>query len=207
MTDLAVEFASEELLPFSIEQQLALKAEFERIALPERSFLYSVASNLTKREPKAEDLVQETYLRAYRFFYKFKPGSNCKAWLLSILRHTFINYYWRNKKEPERVDWEHIDQFYDFLVEQGVIQLSDNPEELFISRLMDDEVATALGKLPEDFRTAVVLVDVDEYSYEDAAKLMHCPIGTVRSRISRGRRLLQELLKDYALKRGFLSES
>ena len=207
MTDITVEFASEKLWPFSMEQQLALKAEFERIALPERSFLYSVASNLTKRQPRAEDLVQETYLRAYRFFHQFKPGSNCKAWLLSILRHTFINHYWKNKKEPERVDWEHIDRFYDFLVEQGVIQPRDNPEEIFISRLMDDEVANALGKLPEDFRTAVVLVDIDEYSYEDASKLMQCPIGTVRSRVSRGRRLLQKSLKGYALKRGFLSAS
>ncbi len=207
MSEVTAEAASEQMLSLSLEQQQALKSEFERIALPEHSFLYSVASNLTKKKARAEDLVQETYLRAFRFFHKFQPGSNCKAWLLCILKNLFINGYWTKKKQPERIDWEHIDRFYDFLVEQGRISETDNPEELFISRLMDDEVAKALDQLPVEFRKAIVLVDINEQSYEEAAVQMRCPIGTVRSRVARGRRLLQESLKGYTGKRGFLSAS
>jgi len=194
-------------LPFSLkskESKEALRAEFERVALLHLSHLYTAACYLTKDKAEAEDLVQETYLRAFRFFDKFEPGTNCKAWLLSILRNLFINRYWKTKREPEMVDWEKIDQVYDSLVEQGEKAKEGNPESLFFSHLMDHEVEEALKGLPEEYRTAILLVDIEELSYEEAAKVMECAVGTIRSRISRGRRMLQVALRDYALKRGVI---
>ncbi len=194
------------LLFFSQERKKELRAEFERVALPQLSHLYTSAFYLAKDRAEAEDLVQETYLRAFRFFSKFQPGTNCRAWLLSILRNLFINRYQQKKREAERVDWEKIDQVYESIIEQGERAESDNPETLLISQLMDEEVEEALKKLSEEYRTALVLVDIEELSYEEAAKVMKCAIGTIRSRVSRGRRMLQVELRDYALKRGLIKE-
>jgi len=139
-------------------------------------------------------LVQETYLRAFRFFDKFQPGTHCRAWLLSILRNIFINRYRQRRQEPEIIDWEKVDQLYESLVEQG-----ERVE-------MGDEVETALRELPEEYRTAIVLVDIEDLSYEEATKVMECAIGTIRARISRGRRLLQVALRNYAMERGLIKE-
>ena len=188
------------------DRKKVLKEEFERVALPHLSHLYTAAYYLTKNEAEAEDLVQETYLRAFRFFDKFEPGTNSKAWLLSIQRNLFINRYRQKRREPEMVDWEKIEQDYESMVEQGERAEKENPENLFFSQLMDHEVEEALKEIPEEFRTAIILVDIEELSYEEAAKVMECPVGTVRSRVSRGRRMLQVALRDYALKRGVLKE-
>jgi RNA polymerase sigma-70 factor (ECF subfamily) len=193
------------LLLSSVDQK-AIKEEFERVALPQLSHIYTSAFYLTRDKTEAEDLVQETYLRAFRFFNKFQPGTNCRAWLLSILRNLFINRYQQKKREPESVDWEKIDQGYESIVEQGEKAERNNPEGLLISRLMDEEVERALRELPEEYRTAIVLVDIEELSYEEAAKVMECAIGTVRSRVSRGRRMLQVALRNYALERGLIKE-
>ena len=166
------------------------------------SSLYTAALYLTKDEHEAEDLVQETYLRAYRFFHKFEPDTNCRAWLLSIQRHLFINRYRQTKKQPEFLDWEKIDQDYELFVLSQENTDKTNPENAFCSDAMGPEVEKALKELPEEFRIAIVLVDIEELTYEEAAKIMECPIGTVRSRLSRGRRLLQLALRDYALERG-----
>lgn len=176
------------------------------MALPLLSQLYTAAFYLTKDGAEAEDLVQETYLRAFRFFDKFEPGTNCKAWLLAILRNLFINRYRQKKAEPEMVDWEKIDQAYESLMEQGEKTEKNNPESLFFSQLMDHEVEQALKELPEEFRTTIILVDMEELSYEEAAKVLECPVGTIRSRLSRGRRMLQVALREYALKRGIIKE-
>ena len=180
----------------------ARKADFERAAIPHLSSLYTAALCLTKDEHEAEDLVQETYLRAYRFFHKFEPDTNCRAWLLSIQRHLFINRYRQTKKQPEFLDWEKIDQDYELFVLSQENTDKTNPENAFCSDAMGPEVEKALKELPEEFRIAIVLVDIEELTYEEAAKIMECPIGTVRSRLSRGRRLLQLALRDYALERG-----
>jgi RNA polymerase sigma-70 factor (ECF subfamily) len=193
-------------LLFSLNREKELKAEFERVALPQLSHMYTSAFYLTRDKTEAEDLVQETYLRAFRFFNKFQPGTNCRAWLLSILRNLFINRYQQKKREPQSVDWEKIDQVYEFMVEQGGKAERNNPEGLLISRLMDEEVERALRELSEEYRTAIVLVDIEELSYEEAAKVMECAIGTVRSRVSRGRRMLQVALRNYALERGLIKE-
>ncbi len=193
-------------LLFSLNRKKALRAEFERLAIPELSHLYRSAFYLTKDKAEAEDLVQETYLRAFRFFKNFQPGTNCRAWLLSIQRDLFINRYRKNRQEPKRVDWEKIDQVYESMVEHGEKAEESSPESLFFSKPVDQEVEEALKELPEEYRTAIVLVDIEELSYEEAAKVIGCPIGTVRSRISRGRRMLQVALRDYALKRGQIKE-
>lgn len=193
-------------LPFWQSRKKDLKAEFERVALPHLSHLYTAAFYLTKNQTEAEDLVQETCLRAFRFFDKFQPGTNCRAWLLSIQRHLFINRYRKKRAEPEMVDLEKIDQAYTSMVEQGEKAEKDNPESLFLSQLMDQEVEQALKELPEEYRIAIMLVDIEELSYEEAAKVMECAVGTIRSRVSRGRRMLQVALREYALKRGIIKE-
>lgn len=199
-------FAGGRLLSFSLNRKKSSKAEFERAALPHLSHLYTAAFYLTKDKTEAEDLVQETCLRAFRFFDKFEPGTNCKAWLLSILRNLFINRYRRKRREPEMVDWEKVDQTYESMVEHGQKVDNDDPQKLFFSHLMDEEVEDALKELPEEFRAAILLVDIEELTYEEAATVLECAVGTVRSRLSRGRRMLQVALRDYALKRGVIKE-
>ena len=192
---------------FSADRKKDLKAEFERVALPQLSRLYTSAIYLTKDKAEAEDLVQMTYLRAFRFFDKFATGTNVRAWLLSILRNLFINRYRQKRREPTTVDWEKIDEVYESMVEQGENLGRGNPEHHFVSQMMDDEVEAALKGLPEEFRTAIVLVDIEELSYQETAQMMECPVGTVRSRVSRGRRMLQVALRGYALQRGLIRQS
>jgi len=190
------------LLVFSLKGKRASREDFERAAIPHLPHIYTAAFYLTKDEREAEDLVQESYLRAYRFFHKFEPGTNCRAWLLSIQRHLFINRYRRKKREPEFVNWERIDQEYESMLFEHGQGRNWDPENLLSSQVMGPEVEKALKDLPEEFRMAVILVDIEELSYEEAAKVMECPVGTVRSRLSRGRRMLQVALKDYASERG-----
>ncbi len=192
---------------FAADRKKDLKAEFERVALPQLSRLYTSAIYFTKDKAEAEDLVQMTYLRAFRFFDKFATGTNVRAWLLSILRNLFINRYRQKRREPTTVDWEKIDEVYESMVEQGENLGRGNPEQHFVSQMMDDEVEAALKGLPEEFRTAIVLVDIEELSYQKTAQVMECPVGTVRSRVSRGRRMLQVALRGYALQRGLIRQS
>ncbi len=189
---------------FSADRKKDLKAEFERVALPQLSHLYTSAVYLTRDKAEAEDLVQETYLRAFRFFDKFETGTNVRAWLLSILRNLFINRYRQKRREPKAVECEKLDAVYESMVEQGENPGRGNPEHHFVSQMMDDEVEVALKGIPEEFRTAIVLVDIEELSYHETAQVTECPVGTVRSRVSRGRRMLQVALRGYALERGLI---
>ena len=190
----------------SFDREENLKATFEKVAVPQISHIYKTAFYLTKNETEAEDLVQETYLRAFRFFGKFEQGTNIKAWLLSIQHNLFINRYRRKKRQPETVEWEKINESYESMVQKDDGERT-NPESILTFQGMDDEIEKALGNLPEEFRSAIVLVDMEELSYEEAARVMDCPIGTVRSRVSRGRRMLQVALRDYALQRGLIRQS
>jgi RNA polymerase sigma-70 factor, ECF subfamily len=190
------------LFTFAFKGKQALKQDFERVAIPHLSHIYSAALYLTNDEQEAQDLVQETYLRAYRFFQKFDPETNCRAWLLSIQRHLFINRYRQKKREPQLIDWQRIDEDYESMVLQDDRAERWNPETLFCSRAMGPEVENALKALPDEFRIAIILVDIEELSYEEAGKVMDCRVGTVRSRLSRGRRMLQVALRDYALEKG-----
>lgn len=194
------------LFTFLIGGRKDLKGDFERVAIPHLAYVYTAAYYLTKNEHEAEDLVQETYLRAYRFFRKFEPGTNCRAWLLSIQRNLFINRYQQRKKQPEFVDWERIDREYESFVLGEEHTEKYNPERFFCSHDMGPEIKSALKALPEEFRTAVLLVDIDELTYEEAARILECPIGTVRSRLSRGRRMLHVALRNYALQKGLIKK-
>ncbi len=191
---------------FPLDRKKEIRAEFERVALAQLSYLYTSAFYLTKDRANAEDLVQETYLRAFRFFDKFQPGTNFRAWLLSILQNLFINRYRQKRREAPTVEWEKTDDVYESMVEQDENLGGGNPEHHFVSQMMDDEVEKALRGLPEEFRTAIVLVDIEELTYEEAANVMECPMGTVRSRVSRGRRMLQVALKEYGQGRGRVRE-
>jgi RNA polymerase sigma-70 factor (ECF subfamily) len=183
-----------------------LKAEFERVALPNLSDLYRAAFYLAKDETEAEDLVQETYLRAFSFFDKFQPGTNCKAWMLTILRNLFINRYRQKAREPELFDWEQNNNGYHSSLEHREKGSKSDPESLLSSKLNLQKIGAALKELPEEFQSAIILVDIEELSYEEAGKVMGCPIGTVRSRVFRGRQILRVALRDYALQSGLLQE-
>lgn len=196
----------EQVIDLLFKNPQALADEFERVAVPHLSYIYAAALYLTKNEQEAEDLAQDTFVRAFRFFRKFEPGTNCRAWLLSIQRHLFINRYQKRKKQPELVNWEKIDREYDSLLLDEEQAGKYDPERLLCATAMAPEVERALKALPEDFRLAVILVDMDELTYDEAAKIMDCPVGTVRSRLSRGRRMLQVALRDYAREKGLKTQ-
>ena len=185
-----------------------LRRDFEAVALPHLNQLYRAAFYLTRNEAKAEDLNQDTYLRAYRCFYQFQPGTNCRAWLLTILRSLFLNNYDRKKRHPEVLDWGQIDRTYEIMIDQSnQARAESNSETLLLSQVTVPQVGLALKALPEEYRTAIVLVDVEDLTYEETARIMDCPVGTVRSRVSRGRRLLQVALREYAVERGLIKDS
>jgi RNA polymerase sigma-70 factor, ECF subfamily len=172
---------------------------FEQEALVHLDALYRVALRLTANAADAEDLVQETMLRAYRSWDRYTPGTNAKGWLLTILRHLFINEYRRRSRHPETVDVDTIEPFALFQEVQ-----EEDPQGAFFDKIVDDEVLRAVDQLPEAFREAVTLSDVEGLSYEEVAKVLDVPVGTVKSRLYRGRRLLQAKLYGYAVSMGYI---
>lgn len=176
-------------------------ADFEREAMPHMAALYNFALRMTGNPDDAHDLVQETYLKAYRFWDKFEPGTNCKAWLFRIMKNSYINLYRKEVKEPEKVDFDDVQDFYN-TIRASTVDSNDLQEKLF-SGLLDDEVNAALAELPDDFRTVVILCDIEGFTYEEIAEFVECPIGTVRSRLHRGRKMLQKALVDYARAKGY----
>lgn len=180
-----------------------LRAQFEAIALPFAKPLYNTARRLTHRPEDASDLVQETYLRAYRTFHNFVPGTNCKAWLFTVLYSVFVNKYRKQQREPESVSIEELEEKFHHLLAAAEWEphWTLNPQEV------GTEVDQALKQLPEAFRLAVLLVDVEELSYEEAAAVLNCPVGTVRSRLFRARKLLFMELQPYALKKGYAQKA
>jgi RNA polymerase sigma-70 factor (ECF subfamily) len=157
--------------------------------------VYNAALYMCRNPDDAAELAQETYLRAYRSWRLFTPGTNCKAWLFTILHNAFRNRYRAQQRRPREVE---LDEEHYEGDPQG--EPSD-PAELLSSRLLDGEIEQALRELPGEFRQAIVLVDMEELTYEEAAAALGCPIGTVRSRLSRGRRLLEASLREYAKRR------
>jgi len=171
---------------------------FEREALVHLDAMYRVALRLTGNPADAEDLVQEAMLRAYRSWDRFTLGTNAKGWLLTILRNLFINEYRRRRRHPETVDLDTIEPFAVFE------NVPEDPQGAFFDRIVDDEVLRALDELPEVFREAVMLSDVEGLSYEEIAKVLDVPVGTVKSRLYRGRRMLQAKLYEYAVSMGYI---
>lgn len=178
--------------------------EFQHEALPHMDFLYNYALRMTFNAADAEDLVQETFLKAFRFWDSYEKGTNIRAWLFRIMKNAFINRYRKEKKEPETVEYQEVENFYNS-VRESAVETSDLQESVF-KNLLEDEVAVAIAELPEDFRTVVILCDIEELTYEEVAEFIDCPIGTVRSRLHRGRKLLRARLMEYARKRGYVEE-
>jgi RNA polymerase sigma-70 factor, ECF subfamily len=181
----------------------ATRREFEALALPHLDGLYAAALRLTKNPRDAEDLVQDAVLRAYRFFDKFERGTNIKAWLYKILTNTFINRYRRNTKERNIVEDER-DSVQDRLLSRDAADAAENPERAYLDRMLSDDVLKALDSVPVDFRLAVILADLQDFSYKEIADILDVPVGTVMSRLFRGRRILQKQLAEYAVASGVL---
>lgn len=183
------------------EELQRLKADFEIEAMPHMPLLRNYAMKMTGNELEADDLLQETYLRAFRFFNKFEKGTNCKAWLFRIMKNLFINNYRKNQKTPGKVDYDEIENFYE-IIKSDRIDSSDMQEKIY-ANLLDDEVTHAINTLQDDFKTVIILCDIEGLSYEEIAEFVQCPVGTVRSRLHRGRKLLQHKLKKYAERKGY----
>ena len=184
------------------DETLLTAARFESEALPFMGALYHKALVLTRRPEDAGDLVQETYLRAFRNFSSFAEGTNCKAWLFTIQYSIFVNKYRKTQREPELLSIDEMDEAFHRAI-------SDTNWENDFAGLdwKEPEVDEALGKLSEGFRAAVLLVDVEELSYEEAATVLACPVGTLRSRLARARRMLFSELRAYARTTGFCREA
>jgi len=183
------------------------RAEFERQALVHTDALYGAAYRLTRNPRDAEDLVQDALLRAYRFWDSFEQDSNCKAWLLRIVTNTFINEYQRKKRSREVLDAASAEQD----ATDGVLVHADasdrqTPERALLDRSVSDDVQRSLDALPDDFRTAVVLCDVQGLSYKEIAEIMQTPVGTVMSRLFRGRTLLAAALREFATTQGYVRD-
>ncbi|MDW8465935.1 MAG: sigma-70 family RNA polymerase sigma factor [Chloroherpetonaceae bacterium] len=160
--------------------EIEKQRDFQREAMVHIDSLYNFALRMTGDPEDANDLVQETYMKAYRFFDSFEKGTNCKAWLFRILKNSYINKYRKESKEPDKVDYDEIKEFY-HTVKDSSLDSNDMQEKLF-GKLLDDEVARALDSLPEDFKEVVQLCDIEGFTYEEIANMVNCPIGTVRSK-------------------------
>lgn len=173
-------------------------AEYEQLVLEHMDMLYAVALSLTRNPTDAEDLTQNTLVKALRFHDKFREGTYIKAWLLTILRNTFINEYRRRARRPSFVELTGAEAAPETTPERDVPAVAQGPAAPELLELLDDNVRHALESLPQDFRQAVIMADLEERSYKEIADTMGCPIGTVMSRLFRGRRLLREQLETYA---------
>jgi RNA polymerase sigma-70 factor, ECF subfamily len=179
------------------------RKRFEDEALPHLDALYAMAIRLARNPDDANDLLQETVLRAYRFFHQFESGTNCRAWMLTILFNNFRNGYRKSSREQPASTADEFER----KVENESLRTDpagSNPEAMLSGRGMEGEVETALARLPAEFREAILLVDVEELSYQEVSGVLNIPIGTVKSRVSRGRAILREALTSFARARGII---
>lgn len=175
----------------------SLKSEFEVEAMVHTEALYRTALRMTKNPGDAEDLVQETLLKAYKSFDRFEKGTNAKAWLFKIMTNTFINTYRARQKESTSVSFDEIDDSYLHNQITGMSSESGNPEKDFFNKVLDADVVAAIEKLPEEFRMVVVLAFNEGFAYQEIADILGIQVGTVKSRLHRGRKILQKLLWEY----------
>lgn len=181
------------------------RGTFEQLAQGVMGSLYTMALRLTRNPDEAQDLAQETLLRAYRFFDHYEQGSNFKAWLFKILKNAFINRYRKNQAVPETVDFDVIEEGLERLVERdyrGAPSTPPDPERAFMEGLVDSEIEEALQALPPDYRMVFLMAVQEEMSYKEIAAALEIPIGTVMSRLHRARRMMQARLAEYGRRRG-----
>gem|GEM_PF-219496 len=183
---------------------LKRQTEFEAEAFPHKDILLNFALRTTGDADDAKDLLQETFMKAFRFWDKYEKGTNIRAWLFRIMKNSYINRYRKETREPGMVDYDDVENFYDSIRDNSTD--SNDLQKRMFSNMLSDEVTTALQSLPEDFRTVVILCDIEQLTYEEISDFLNCPIGTVRSRLHRGRKMLEEKLRDYAKERGIISD-
>ncbi len=169
--------------------------------MPHINSMYNFAYRLTFDEDDANDLVQDTYLKAFRFIHSFEKGTNAKAWLFRILKNSFINDYRKKSKEPAKVDYQDVETYYNS--DDVDRQITPDLRVESLQDMIGDEISNALNSLDVDFRTVIILCDLEGFKYEEMAKILDIPIGTVRSRLHRARNLLKEKLTDYAKQMGY----
>ncbi|EMR04075.1 Sigma-24 [Cesiribacter andamanensis AMV16] len=198
--DALADDASEEapLERYSETQKMRI---FDKEFLPHIDAMYNFAYRLTFDEDDAKDLVQETYLKAFRFINSFEEGTNAKAWLFRILKNSFINDYRKKSKEPAKVDYNDVESYYNS--EDAQVEMTTDLRVESLRDMIGDEVSNALNSLAVDFRTVIILCDLEGFTYEEMAKILDIPIGTVRSRLHRARNLLKDKLRSYAKSMGY----
>ncbi len=178
--------------------------DFRSGSLPYRDQLFKSALRMTRSVEDAEDLIQETYLKAFKYYERFAEGTNFKAWLFKIMKNTFINSYRKRKLQPPKVDFDEIHEGLErTLVEQAAID-PENPEVHFLIGEIDHEVAVALANLPHDYKMVVLLADLEGFAYKEIADILDVPVGTVMSRLYRGRRILERSLLSYGTRYHYL---
>lgn len=174
---------------------------FHNEFMPHANSMYNFGYRLTLDEDAAKDLVQDTYLKAYRFINSFQQGTNAKAWLFRILKNSFINDYRKRSKEPNKVDYQDVESYYNS--DDVDMPITTDLRVESIQDMIGDEISNALNALDVDFRTVIILCDLEGFKYDEMAKILDIPIGTVRSRLHRARNLLKEKLSEYAKKMGY----
>ena len=187
---------------------MSAKEQFTTDAMQYAPQLFSTALRMTRSRSDAEDLVQETYIKGWRSFHTFQEGTNLRAWLFRIMTNTYINKYNAKKRKGTEVELDDVEELflYKRLGSIDQSQLSSSAEDQMLELFTDDEVKNALEELPEDFRVPVLLSDVDGFSYKDISEMLEIPIGTVMSRLHRGRKAMQKMLYEYARERGLIVE-
>ncbi|MCU0367802.1 MAG: sigma-70 family RNA polymerase sigma factor [Cyclobacteriaceae bacterium] len=183
---------------YSIQEKNAI---FNNEFLPHINSMYNFGYRLTLDQDDAKDLVQDTYLKAFRFIESFQKGTNAKAWLFRILKNSFINDYRKKTKEPSKVDYQEVEMYYNS--EEVDRQITPDLRVESLKDMIGDEISNALNALDVDFRTVIILCDLEDFKYEEMAKILDIPIGTVRSRLHRARQLLKEKLSEYAKTMGY----
>jgi len=191
------------------EEKRAGPADFHEEALPHMDAVFRFALRLSGAQDQAEDLVQETFLRAFRSWDRYTPGTQCKSWLFTICRNVFLRQRERGQRHDEIVA-EHVDRStgpFEVVNPVWVEAGKTDPEGDFFDSIVDEAVLKRVSELPEDFRTAVILSDLEGLSYQEIAEVMEVPVGTVKSRLFRGRRILQRVLYDYAVSMGYIDSA